>query len=58
MACFEHAVELLEQGRFDPSALITHTLPFESFPEAFDTAQNYRDGVVKVLLTFENKDDD
>jgi threonine dehydrogenase-like Zn-dependent dehydrogenase len=51
---FSFAMELLEQGRFDPSMLITHTFPFERFPEAYDMAQTYRDGVIKVLVTFES----
>jgi threonine dehydrogenase-like Zn-dependent dehydrogenase len=47
-------MELLEQGRFAVPAtrLFTHTLPFERFPEAYEIAQNYQDGVVNVLVTF------
>jgi threonine dehydrogenase-like Zn-dependent dehydrogenase len=45
---------LEQQGRFDPSMLITHTFPFGRFPEAYEMAQNYRDGFIKVLVTFES----
>ena len=54
MEDFKFAVELLGEGRFDPSALITHTMPFQRFPEAYDMAQNYKDGIIKVLLTFDD----
>ena len=55
METFAFAMELLEQGRFDPSGLFTHTFPFrDSFPTAYDMAQNYQDGVIKVLVTFED----
>lgn len=54
METFELAMELLEQGRFDPTGIFTHTIPFhESFPEAYEIAQNYQDGVIKVLVTFD-----
>lgn len=53
METFACAMELLEQGRFEPAGLFTHTMPFERFPEAYELAQNYRDGVIKVLLTFD-----
>jgi threonine dehydrogenase-like Zn-dependent dehydrogenase len=54
MDSFQLAMEFLEQGRFDPSPLFTHKMPFEQFPEAYDMASNYKDGVIKVLLTFES----
>jgi threonine dehydrogenase-like Zn-dependent dehydrogenase len=50
---FRLALDLLEQGRFDPTALFTHEIPFERFPEAYEMASNYKDGVVKILLTFD-----
>lgn len=34
--------------------LITHTVPFEQFPEAYEMASNYTDGVIKAVLTFDN----
>mmetsp|Transcript_2490 Transcript_2490/g.5272 ORF Transcript_2490/g.5272 Transcript_2490/m.5272 type:complete len:209 (+) Transcript_2490:773-1399(+) len=49
---FRLALELLEQGRFDPSTIFSHEVPFCEFTEAYAKACNYEDGVVKVLLTF------
>ena len=55
---FQYAIELLEQGRFDPSGLITHTMSFQkSFSKAYDIASNYKNGVIKVLLTFDGEND-
>ena len=52
---FQYAIELLQQGRFDPTGLVTHTMSFQkSFTEAYDMASNYKNGVIKVLLTFED----
>ena len=50
---FEMAMELIQQGRFDPAPLFSHTFGFSDFPEAYKTASEYKDGVVKVLLTFD-----
>mmetsp|Transcript_13688 Transcript_13688/g.29405 ORF Transcript_13688/g.29405 Transcript_13688/m.29405 type:complete len:409 (-) Transcript_13688:138-1364(-) len=49
---FRLALELVEQGRFDPSTIFSHEMPFCKFREAYDKACNYEDGVVKVLLAF------
>lgn len=43
------AIELLRGGRI-PETLITHTLPLEKTPEAFEMLAHYRDGVGKVLI--------
>ena len=53
MKTFELAVDFLKLGRFDPSLLFTHYIPFTKFPEAYDMASNYKDGVVKIILTFD-----
>ena len=52
---FRMALELIEQGRFDPSTIFSHEVPFAEFVEAYERACHYRDGVVKVLLTFPEK---
>lgn len=49
---FRLALELIEQGRFDPSTIFSHVVPFRDFVGAYEKACYYRDGVVKVLLTF------
>ena len=51
---FQLAIEMLEQQRFDPAPLFTHTVPFSRFPEAYEMVNSYKDGVVKVLLTFDD----
>jgi threonine dehydrogenase-like Zn-dependent dehydrogenase len=48
---FELAVEMISQERFDPSPLYTHVMPFEKFHDAYEMASQYKDNVVKVLLT-------
>jgi hypothetical protein len=36
------------------SPLFTHTLPFDpGFPDAYEMASSYSDGVIKTLITFE-----
>lgn len=54
MEAFALALELLQQGRVDVSPLFTHTLPFDpGFPDAYEMASSYSDGVIKTLITFE-----
>jgi len=53
METFELAVDFLKQGRFDPGLLFTHTQPFKRFPEAYDMVNNYKNGVIKIILTFD-----
>ena len=53
METFELAVDFLKQGRFDPTLLFTHRLPFEQFPEAYDMVNKYKHGVIKIILTFD-----
>jgi L-iditol 2-dehydrogenase len=43
------AVELLKSGRI-PDALITHRLPLEKTPDAFEMLAAYADGVGKVVI--------
>ena len=53
MRTFELAVDFIRDGRFDPTLLFTHAIPFSpKFPEAYEMASNYKDGVVKILVTF------
>jgi threonine dehydrogenase-like Zn-dependent dehydrogenase len=40
----------IEAGDLDPSFVITHRLPLESAPEAFDMFLHKRDGCIKVVL--------
>ena len=54
---FELAMELIAQGRFDPEPLFSHTVPFSTFPETYAAASEYKDGIVKVLFTYEGEDE-
>ena len=51
---FAHAIEVLQSGAVDVAPIFTHRLPFAEFPEAFALASEYRDGVIKTLLTFDD----
>lgn len=47
---FRLAVDLIAQNRLDVAPLISHCLPLNQAPVAFDLAQTKRDHAVKVLL--------
>ncbi len=48
--CLQPALDLLESGRVDPKPLITHRMPLEDTPKAFDMVANYSDGVIKAMI--------
>ena len=52
MKTFGLAVDFIRDRRFDPTLLFTHSIHFTKFPEAYEMASNYKDGVVKILVTF------
>ena len=52
MDTFSLAMSLIETGRINVSDVFTHNFNFSRFPEAYDTASNYRTGVIKTLITF------
>ena len=43
-------LKLIEEGTIDPSFVITHRVPLEFAPEAFDMFKHKRDGCVKIVL--------
>ena len=45
-----HLLDLIDTGKIDPSFVITHTLPLESAPAAYETFKQKGDGCVKVVL--------
>lgn len=47
---FRLAVRMIADGRIDVAPLVSHVLPVEEAPTAFDLALTRRDGAVKVLL--------
>jgi len=50
---FSLAVDLLDQGRFDPAPMISHRMPYTAAPEAFRMAMDRSDGALKILLTYD-----
>jgi threonine dehydrogenase-like Zn-dependent dehydrogenase len=46
----EVAIELLRTGRI-PTAMLTHRMPLEQTPAAFEHLANYTDGVGKAVIT-------
>jgi L-iditol 2-dehydrogenase len=49
--CLAPALAMIEDGRIDVDFMATHTFPLAEAQAAFDTALNYRDGVIKALVT-------
>jgi threonine dehydrogenase-like Zn-dependent dehydrogenase len=43
-------LEHIQAGRIDPSEIITHRLPLEQAPHAYEIFKHKRDGCVKVVL--------
>jgi threonine dehydrogenase-like Zn-dependent dehydrogenase len=43
-------LDLVAQDRIDPSQIITHRLPLEEGPVAYETFKRKRDGCIKVVL--------
>jgi threonine dehydrogenase-like Zn-dependent dehydrogenase len=43
-------MKMIEEGKIDPSFVITHRLPLDEAPEAYDMFREKRDGCIKVVL--------
>ena len=43
-------LRLIEDGKIDPSFVITHTVPLEKGPEMYKTFRDKQDGCIKVVL--------
>jgi len=43
-------LKAIEQGKIDPSFVVTHRLPLEKGPEAYKTFRDKKDGCIKVVL--------
>jgi threonine dehydrogenase-like Zn-dependent dehydrogenase len=46
----EPLLKKVEQGQIDPSFVITHRLPLEEAPNAYQTFRDKKDGCIKVVL--------
>ena len=44
-------LDRIESGEIDPSFVITHRMPLEQAPEAYETFKHKRDDCVKVVLS-------
>ena len=43
-------LSLVEEGKIDPSFVITHAVPLEKGPEMYRTFRDKADGCIKVVL--------
>ncbi len=48
--CAQLTVDLVAQGKIDVLPMATHTFPLEQAQQAVQTAQHYRDGVIKAII--------
>lgn len=46
----KEAVSLVSQGRLDISWLISHRVPFEEAPHAYEMYEGYQDNIIKVVM--------
>ena len=46
----QEILELINQGKLDTTALITHTFPLKDIQAAYDLFENRRDNVIKVAI--------
>jgi threonine dehydrogenase-like Zn-dependent dehydrogenase len=51
----EKALEMISNGLISIDAMITHRFPFEKTKDAFDMVADYRDGVMKAMIEFGEK---
>jgi L-iditol 2-dehydrogenase len=51
--CTQKAIDLLGLRRITLDALVTHRFPLEKTAEAFELVTNYRDGVMKAMITID-----
>jgi threonine dehydrogenase-like Zn-dependent dehydrogenase len=46
----DRLLRLVEEGQVDPTRIITHRLPLDEAPHAYDIFKNKEDGCEKVVL--------
>ena len=51
--CTQKAIDLLYRGQVQMDSMVTHHFPMEETNEAFDLVANYKDGVMKAMITVE-----
>jgi L-iditol 2-dehydrogenase len=50
--CVQAAIDLIKSGKFSPDFMITHSFGIEKTAEAFEIVSEYKDNVIKALITF------
>ena len=48
--CVARVIEMIADGRIEPSPLLTHRFPLEKIGEAFEMVAEYRDGIIKAVI--------
>ncbi len=51
--CVQWAIDLISSRAVDVDSMMTHHLPFAQAQQGFDMVTDYKDGVVKAILTFD-----
>lgn len=51
----QRAIDMIARKEIDVSVMVTHHFPFARTQEGFDMVADYRDGVVKAMITFEEE---
>ncbi len=49
--CTQRAIDLIASKKVNVDFMVTHTFSLEKTQEAFEIAANYRDGVIKAMIT-------
>lgn len=47
---YPRAIELVRSGRIDVTRIVTHVLPLDDVPSAFERLVHYSDGVIKTVI--------
>jgi L-iditol 2-dehydrogenase len=48
--CVQKALDMVVDGRVDPSFMVTHRFPFDQTKQAFDLVDSYENGVLKAMV--------
>jgi len=51
--CTQKAINLLDRGRINMDSMVTHCFSLEETQKAFDLVANYRDGVMKAMISLD-----
>ena len=51
--CTQKAIDFLESGQINLDTMVTHHFPLEETFQAFDLVANYRDGVMKAMISLD-----